>query len=177
MNKKERRRQAGGTPTRRETLEVDALLADLDPFLGLGLCSEAWLEDHLAVLVEASLGSPIAGNRLVHCDFRSDNICLRGDGALVVDWNWASVGNSDFDAAFWVPSLAMELRRWPQEVPEHRPGVHDFASYVAGFFASRAGLPPPETAPHVRVFQLAQLRVAFRWAVEVLELPPPPLVS
>ena len=29
MNKKERRRQAGGTPTRRETLEVDALLADL----------------------------------------------------------------------------------------------------------------------------------------------------
>jgi hypothetical protein len=30
MNKKERRRRAGGTPTRRETLEVDALLADLD---------------------------------------------------------------------------------------------------------------------------------------------------
>jgi hypothetical protein len=30
VNKKERRRQAGGTPTRSETLEVDALLADLD---------------------------------------------------------------------------------------------------------------------------------------------------
>jgi hypothetical protein len=30
VNKKERRRQAGGTPTPRETLEVDALLADLD---------------------------------------------------------------------------------------------------------------------------------------------------
>jgi len=30
VNKKERRRQAGGTPTRRETLDVDALLADLD---------------------------------------------------------------------------------------------------------------------------------------------------
>jgi hypothetical protein len=30
VNKKERRRQAGATPTRRETLEVDALLADLD---------------------------------------------------------------------------------------------------------------------------------------------------
>jgi hypothetical protein len=29
MNKKERRRQAGGTPTR-ETLEVDELLAELD---------------------------------------------------------------------------------------------------------------------------------------------------
>jgi Xaa-Pro aminopeptidase len=28
VNKKERRRQAGGTPTRSETLEVDALLAD-----------------------------------------------------------------------------------------------------------------------------------------------------
>ena len=30
MNKKERRREAGATPTRRETLEVDALIADLD---------------------------------------------------------------------------------------------------------------------------------------------------
>jgi hypothetical protein len=30
VNKKERRRQAGGTPTRRETLGVEALLADLD---------------------------------------------------------------------------------------------------------------------------------------------------
>jgi hypothetical protein len=30
VDKKERRRHAGGTPTRRETLEVDALLADLD---------------------------------------------------------------------------------------------------------------------------------------------------
>ena len=30
MNKKERRRQAGATPTRSETHEVDALLADLD---------------------------------------------------------------------------------------------------------------------------------------------------
>ena len=30
MNKKERRRQAGATPTRRETPEVHALLADLD---------------------------------------------------------------------------------------------------------------------------------------------------
>jgi hypothetical protein len=30
VNKKEQRRQAGGTLTRRETLEVDALLADLD---------------------------------------------------------------------------------------------------------------------------------------------------
>jgi hypothetical protein len=30
VDKKERRSQAGGMPTRRETLEVDALLADLD---------------------------------------------------------------------------------------------------------------------------------------------------
>src|SRR5512145_2227975 len=30
MSKKKRRHQAGGTPTRRETPEVDALLADLD---------------------------------------------------------------------------------------------------------------------------------------------------
>jgi phosphotransferase family enzyme len=152
----------------------EAVVTDRAPFLSLGLCSEDWLQDHLAELAEASLAAPIAGNHLVHCDFRSDNLCIRGDGAVVVDWNWACVGNSDFDAAFWVPSLAMELHRWPKEIPEHRPGVQEFASYVAGFFASRAGLPPPETAPYVRAFQLAQLRVAFRWAVEALDLPSPP---
>ena len=30
MNKKERRRRTGGTTTRRETVEVDVLLAELD---------------------------------------------------------------------------------------------------------------------------------------------------
>jgi hypothetical protein len=49
----------------------------------------------------------------------------------------------------------------------------DFAAYVSGFFASRAGLPAPEGAPGVRPFQLAQLEVALPWACRVLDLPHP----
>ncbi len=35
---------------------------------------------------------------------------------------------------------------------------------LAGFFGSRAGLPPPPTAPTVRGFQRAQLEVSLAWA-------------
>jgi hypothetical protein len=42
--------------------------------------------------------------------------------------------------------------------------------YVAGFFAALAGLPPPEGAPRVRGFQLAQLEVALPWACRTLGL-------
>lgn len=151
----------------------EAIDSDPDPFLSLGLCSPDWLDAHLSELTEASRHAPVAGEALVHCDFRSDNLCLRGGRVAVVDWNWACVGNSDFDAAFWIPSLAMELGRWPTEIERHRPGVREFAAFVAGFFACRAGLPAPETAPDVRGFQLAQLRVALAWAVRVLALPAP----
>ena len=49
-------------------------------------------------------------------------------------------------------------------------GVDAFAVYVAGFFAALAGLPPPEGAPQVRGFQLAQLEVALPWAGRTLGL-------
>lgn len=50
-------------------------------------------------------------------------------------------------------------------------GVERFAGFVAGFFAARAGLPPPAGSPTVRAFQLAQLEVALPWASGVLGLP------
>ena len=51
-----------------------------------------------------------------------------------------------------------------------RSGVDEFAPVVAGFFAARAGLPPPEGAPEVRGFQRAQLEVALPWACRALGL-------
>ena len=151
----------------------DEVAADPDPLLSLDLCSRGWLEETLPALRAAEAATPLAGDALVHCDVRSDNLCVRDGRALLVDWNLACRGNPDFDVAFWLPSLVLEDGPPLAELAERRPGVDAFAAYVAGFFACRAGLPPPDGAPAVRAFQLAQLAVALPWAVRVLGLPPP----
>ena len=75
--------------------------------------------------------------------------------------------------AFWLPSLELEGGPKPDAVLPSGPGVAELAALVAGFFAARAGLPPPSGAPTVRGIQLAQLRPALAWACRALGLPQP----
>lgn len=140
-------------------------------FLGLGLCSAEWLDEALPTLLAASDPSLLDGDCLLHGDVRSDNLCLRDGRTLLVDWNWACVGNPAVDVAFWLPSLTLEGGPEPDEIARDSPGAAALAPIVAGFFAADAGRPAPTGAPSVRSFQLAQLRVALPWAVRVLELP------
>jgi Phosphotransferase enzyme family len=168
--------EVGATPT---TGELPVLsdedwsawrVVERDPerLLRLGLVSARWLEHALPELVAAGERAPLAGDSPVHCDVRSDNLCLRDGRAILVDWNHTRVGNPAFDVAFWLPSLVLE-----GGPPPDRFGVDEFAPVVAGFFAARAGLPPPEGAPEVRHFQRAQLEVALPWACRALGLPSP----
>jgi Phosphotransferase enzyme family len=143
---------------------------DPEVFLSLGVCSAAWLEGALHALRAAAESAPIAGDALLHLDVRSDNICIAERGAVLVDWNWVHVGNPDLDLAFWLPSLENE---GGPPAGELLPDGGRFTAVVAGFFGSRAGLPPPPTAPHVRSVQLSQLRTALPWAAWSLGLPPP----
>jgi thiamine kinase-like enzyme len=138
---------------------------DPAPFLGLGIASEAWLDRALPSLLEAEDVGLLRGDSLLHCDVRSDNLCLRDGRAVLVDWNHARIGNPAFDVAFWLPSLVLEHGPPPESF-----GVDELAAHVAGFFAARAGLPPPEGAPRVRSFQAAQLAVALPWACRTLGL-------
>lgn len=146
---------------------------DPAPFLSLGVADAAWLERSLPTLVTAAERTPLAGDALIHCDVRSDNLCLRERRAVLFDWNHASIGNPAADVAYWLPSLRLEGGPEPDEVARDIPGTNDFAAYLAGFFASRAGLPAPAGAPAVRAFQLAQLTIALPWTCRVIELPAP----
>jgi hypothetical protein len=141
---------------------------DPAPFLSLGLVTRGWLDAALSALLDASDPTLVAGDSVVHCDVRSDNLCLSNGRAVLFDWNHARIGNPAFDVAFWLPSLKLEGGPDPQEI-----GVDELAALVAGFFAAHAGLPPPEGAPLVRGFQRAQLEVALPWACTVLGLPSP----
>jgi len=143
---------------------------DPGPFLSLGLCSPAWLDRALPVLLEAATPEALTGTATLHLDVRSDNLCLRGGAAVLFDWNHAALGNPQLDVAFWLPSLHAEGGPRPEDVLDLDPAM---AALVAGLFAARAGLPPIPTAPRVRVVQRAQLGTALPWVVRVLDLPPP----
>lgn len=159
------RRLIDDPPTGWEEVERDP-----GAFLRLGLCSASWLDEALPTLVESSRPGLLAGDALLHFDVRSDNLCIRDGRAVLVDWNLACVGNPAFDIAFWLPSLVLEQGSSIEHIEALRPDVARFAPLVAGFFAARAGLPPPPGAPTVRGFQLAQLEVALPWAIRVLGL-------
>lgn len=143
---------------------------DPGPFLSFGLCSADWLADVLPALRDSAERAPIAGESLIHFDVRSDNIALLGERAVLVDWNWACIGNPLLDRAAWAPSLHIEGGPSPEEVVPDSPPA--FPALLAGFWAARAGLPPPPgAAPGLRDLQLAQLKVVFPWAVRALGLP------
>lgn len=152
----------------------DEVERDVGPLLALGLCSAEWLERALPVLREAALAAPLEGGALLHFDVRSDNVCFRPDGtAVLVDWNWTSVGNPLVDVAFWLPSLHAEGGPPPEDVLHVANGLDRLAACCAGFLAAHAARPPIPTAPHVRPRQLRQARTALPWAARALGLPVP----
>ena len=142
-----------------------------EPFLSLGLCSGGWLQAALPTLIAAETAAPLAGDDLLHLDVRSDNLCFRpGNGAAVlVDWNWVCVGNRDLDIAGWLPSLHSEGGPSSETI---LPDAKEFAALLSGFWAYRAGTPPPDGAPCVRDVQKRQLLFALPWAARALALPP-----
>ena len=133
--------------------------------LSTGICSAEWLDAALPVLLRAAEEAELDGDDLLHADVRSDNLCFKEIGPVLVDWNIACIGNGEFDVAFWLPSLRLEGGPQPWEV---LPDARGLATVVAGFFAARAGLPRPAGAPTVRDFQVRQLEVALPWAAREL---------
>jgi hypothetical protein len=134
--------------------------SDPAPFLSAGLRDDAWLDRALPVILAAVDSAPVDGDRVCHLDVRSDNLCFRDVRAVLVDWNWTSLANPAADVAAWLPSVAVEGGPLPWEVLS---GAGELAAWVAGVWAGVVGLPPPETAPHVRDAQRRQLAVALDW--------------
>jgi hypothetical protein len=144
--------------------------ADPEPLLRTGLCSESWLQKALPELIRAVDEADLAGDELLHLDIRSDNLCFLDGHPKFVDWNFACRGNGVFDVVCWLPSLQLEGGPEPWEL---LPDAGLLTAVIAGFFASRAGLPPPPGAPTVREFQRAQAEVTLPWAARELGLPAP----
>ena len=161
-------------PTFAETHGADlegwaSIAADPAAFLSLGLVSPEWLARALPALTEAEAACPLEGETAAHFDVRSDNICLAGDGAKLVDWNGACLGNPDLDVGSWLPSLQYEGGPAPEDLLPDAPLI---AAVVSGYFAARAGQPVIPDAPFVRRVQREQLGTALPWVARALKLDP-----
>ena len=101
---------------------------DPAPFLSLCLASREWLERALHVLVSASAELRKDGDEVIHLDVRSDNLCRAPRGVVLIDWNFACLGNGELDTGFWLPSLESEGGPRPEAVLPKSPEVAAFVS-------------------------------------------------
>ncbi|MEX1264725.1 MAG: hypothetical protein WEE66_12495 [Actinomycetota bacterium] len=113
------------------------------------------------------------GDRLLHFDIRSDNLCLSDGRALLIDRHFACLGSPVFDLAAWLPSLHGEGGPVPEQILETTDEVAAIASLLAGYFGWRGAHPDIPDAPHVRPLQRRQASTALPWAARSLGLPPP----
>ncbi len=146
---------------------------DPERFLGLEICTEAWLARHIDTLLKIGVSAVLSGESLVHFDVRSDNLCLiQAHGALapkIIDWNHLGRGSAEVDRVLWLSSLQREGGPPPWELVPDSRGI---SALLSGYFAAQAGLPPIPTAPGVRNLQREQLDVVLHWAIRELGLEP-----
>jgi aminoglycoside phosphotransferase (APT) family kinase protein len=135
--------------------------------------ADAWAGARLAELceLEARWAEAAAGETLLHCDVRADNILLASDRVVFVDWPHAAIGAAWVDLVAFLPSVAMQGGPHPSEVFDAHPLGRDaprervlpVLAAVAGYFAERSTLPAPPGLPTLREFQRAQGVEALAW--------------
>jgi hypothetical protein len=146
------------------------IATDPGPFLGLGMCSAAWLERALPVLDEAARSADLGGDSLLHMDI-SQRQPVRAREPC--DPHRLELGVSR-ERGVRSGRVAAEPPCGGGPAPETiMPEAWAFAALLAGSFCAHAPRPPIPLAPHVRHLQLAQARAALPWAARALGLPAP----
>ena len=136
---------------------------------------DPWELRNLARLVDLEARAPAltAGDGLVHCDIRADNLLIAGDRVYVLDWPWARTGAAWIDLVAMAPSVEMQggpaCESFLQRLDLRgisREAIDAVVCSLAGYFVVRALEPAPQGIPTVRAFQAAQGRVAEAWLRE-----------
>jgi hypothetical protein len=122
----------------------------------------------------ARIGEVSAGETLVHCDVRDDNLLIDADGGVwLCDWNWPVRG------AAWLDSLHLLLgpRGDGLDVEAHI-GAHPLLAdvpaedidtvlaHLLGYFSASADLPRVSNSPYLRTVQAWQRDAVHSWLAE-----------
>ncbi|WP_118974821.1 phosphotransferase [Taibaiella koreensis] len=137
--------------------------------LALGLCSPEWLNHSLNTLTEAKQQADVTGDRLVHGDLRSDNICILDGQVKFVDWSHAACGAVGYDLALLLPTLRLEGGPDPYQLLPH--GGSFAATACAGHIYRLAA---DRAMPGwLRNVFLKLIAIELSWAAAGLGLAPP----
>lgn len=138
-------------------------------FLDLGLCTPMWFSHAAVSLVEAEASLDEGGDRLVHGDLRSDNICIESDRVIFVDWSHVSRGHADQNLALLLPALHLEGGPLPYEA---MPAGAKWASAQCASLVQR--ILDDRTLPAWLAKVLVRLAaIDLSWAASSLGLPQP----
>ena len=135
--------------------------------------SAGWLDRCADALAEVEGRVALAGDRLVHGDIRSDNVCFAGRRAVFVDWSHAARGNAAHNLASVLPSLHLEGGPPPDDV---MPDGGGWAALNAGWLAVR-GLSDPTAPSWLRRVLRRLILINLEWAARELRLPEPDVVK
>ena len=146
---------------------------DPTPLASLTGWTPEWLAEVAPALSAAEERCVVQGDRLVHNDVWSGNVCFDDGRAVLVDWAVAAIGNPDLDVAYALVSVRAEGGVTPElDVPQ----LPELMSLIAGHHAAVLSAPVPTWVHETEMLlegHLTDLRVALPWAVELLGLPTP----
>jgi len=122
----------------------------------------------------ARIGEVSAGETLVHCDVRDDNLLLDETGGVwLCDWNWPVRG------AAWIDSLILLIgpRGDGLDVEAHiashpllgsvpAEDIDVVLAHLLGYFSASADLPRVSNSPYVRTAAAWQRDVLLGWLAE-----------
>lgn len=116
----------------------------------------------------------VAGDTLVHCDIRDDNLILRPDGSVVMcDWNWPVIGADWLDSLFLLigprgDGLDVEAHIDAHPLLSQVPAasVDVVMALLLGYFWACSEQPVPPTSPYLREAQAWQRDVVRAWLYE-----------
>ena len=155
--------------------------ADRTGSIALGSWADLWPSRlaHLPHAAEcgelaARIGEVTAGETLVHCDVRDDNLLLGAGGEVwLCDWNWPVRG------AAWLDSLilligprgdgldvAAHLAAHPVLADVPAEDVDVVLAHLLGYFTAAADLPRVSNSPYLRTVAAWQRDVLYRWLAE-----------
>jgi Phosphotransferase enzyme family len=149
------------------------IAADPEPVLAHGLFSAEWLEAAWPALDSAESLAELAGDDLLHDDVWAGNVCYAQQGALLIDWASATIGDRRIDLAYALLSIRSSGTNPP---PIDFPDEAAYAALLAGANAFQAAQPTDHSIRHESVLRagwLHDLAFALDWASELLQLAPP----
>ncbi|MFD6445079.1 phosphotransferase [Promicromonospora sp. NPDC060204] len=145
---------------------------------------DPWFAEHVDLIAQVAASDrqaeAFAGDRLVHADFRADNVLILGPDeqprGVVVDWPHAARGAAFLDLVGMLPAMHALGGPAPSEVLERTPlpvgtdpeAVVTWAAVLAAYFVHGSLQEPPPGIPHLRQFQRVQAEASIGWLRELI---------